>query len=87
MQVFVSNIPYRATEDDIRKIFEDENIDVLNVRILMEGDKSKGYGFVDLPDHENVESVVEKMNQVQLMGRTIYVEKARGVQKRQTRQN
>jgi RNA recognition motif-containing protein len=84
VQVFVANIPWASSEDDIRKLFEDNGEQVENVRIMTGDDKrSRGFGFVTFSDARvNVPQVIEKMNGKELAGRALVVEHAKGNQKR-----
>lgn len=78
-QVFVSNIAWKATEDDVRKLFEDGRCAVESVKILKGDDgRSRGFGFVTIGNGEKPEEVIDRMNGKPLMGREIVVALAKG---------
>jgi RNA recognition motif-containing protein len=83
-QVFVANIAWKSTEDDIRRLFEDEGEQIDNVRIMTADDgRSRGFGFVTFAnDRVNVPQVIAKMNGKELGGRQLVVEHAKGIAKR-----
>ena len=69
--LYVGNMPYNASEDDIRAMFEPYG-PIAEIRII--GDK--GFGFVEIPE-ENVEAAIEATNGKDLGGRTLTVNEAR----------
>ncbi|MCE5315333.1 MAG: RNA-binding protein [Armatimonadota bacterium] len=69
--LYVGNMPYSASEDDVRELFEPFG-PIGEIRII--GDK--GFGFVDVPE-ENVAAAIEATNGKELGGRTLTVNEAR----------
>ena len=69
--LYVGNMPYSATENDVRNLFEPYG-PIAEVRII--GDK--GFGFVEIPE-ENMAAAIEATNGVDLGGRTLTVNEAR----------
>lgn len=69
--LYVGNMPYSATENDIRELFEPFG-PIAEVRII--GDK--GFGFVEIPE-ENMEAAIEANNGKDLNGRPLTVNEAR----------
>lgn len=69
--LYVGNMPYSTTEDELREMFEPYG-PISDVRII--GDK--GFAFVEIPA-ENVESAIEATNGKDLGGRTLNVNEAR----------
>ena len=51
MNIYVSNLAYNATEDDLRQLFESYG-EVDTIRIITDRDtgQSRGFGFVEMPD-------------------------------------
>ncbi len=84
VQVFVANIAWKSTEDDIRNLFEQAGEQVDSVRIMVgEDGRSRGFGFVSFSNRSvNVDQVIAKMNGVDLDGRKLAVQPARGNVKR-----
>lgn len=69
--LYVGNLPYRTTEDELRELF-DQFGPIGDVRVI----ENKGFGFVDIPE-ENVEAAIEATNGKELGGRTLTVNEAR----------
>ncbi|EEG78127.1 RNA recognition motif domain-containing protein [Dethiobacter alkaliphilus] len=74
--IYVGNIPWSTTEDQLREYFS-EHGQVLNARIITERatGRSKGYGFVEVPE-EDAEKMIE-MNGTELEGRKLVVNEAK----------
>ena len=69
--LYVGNLPYRITEDELRQLFEPHG-PITEVRVI--GDK--GFAFVDVPE-ENMAAAIEAINGTDMGGRTITVNEAR----------
>ena len=69
--LYVGNMPYRTTEEELRAMFEEFG-PIGEIRII--GDK--GFGFVDIPE-ENVAAAIEAINGKEVGGRTLTVNEAR----------
>jgi len=78
MNIYVGNLPHKATEDEIRKAFEEFG-QVTEVRLIMDkfSGESKGFGFVEMPSKAEAEKAIEEMNSKELMGRVLNVNEAR----------
>jgi cold-inducible RNA-binding protein len=78
-KLFVGNIPYATTEQDLRGLFEQSGARVTSVRIITDFDtgRSKGYAFVELATPEEADAAVKRFNNFNLNGRTIVVSEAR----------
>jgi len=80
MNIFVGNLSFDATEGDIKKIFEDFG-NVASVVILkrkeQKAPKSRGFGFVDMPDEQQALAAIAGINGKEFMGRALSVEPAR----------
>lgn len=69
--LYVGNMSYSTTEDDIRELFEPHG-PIVEVRII--GDK--GFAFVEIPE-ENMLAAIEATNGKEFGGRTLTVNEAR----------
>lgn len=69
--LYVGNLPYSTTEDDLIKYFEPYG-PVTEVRII----EGRGFGFVDVPA-ENVEAAINNTHNKEFGGRTLTVNEAR----------
>jgi RNA recognition motif-containing protein len=78
MNIYIGNLPYRLTEEDLRSAFATHGT-VSSVRIVMDREtgKSKGFGFVEMPTQSEAEEAVKKMDGYNLNGRTLKVNEAR----------
>jgi RNA recognition motif-containing protein len=75
--LFVGNLPWSATEDEIKSKFE-EHVKVVAVRLItdkMTG-KAKGFGFVEVDDAE-MEKAITAMNGKKIGDREIVVNEAK----------
>ena len=78
MKIFVGNLSYNVTEDDLRQAFEDFG-QVASATVIMDeqSGRSKGFGFVEMPIQAEAQSAIEVLNGKALKGRTITVNEAR----------
>ena len=78
MNIYVGNLPYTATEDDLRELFAAHG-EVATVNIIMDkfSGQSKGFGFVEMPDQAAAEAAIEALNESAVKGRNIKVNQAR----------
>ena len=78
MNIYVGNLSYQATEDDVRKAFEAFGT-VASVNIITDkySGASKGFGFVEMPSREEAAAAIDGLNGTDLAGRSINVSEAR----------
>ena len=78
MNIYVGNLSYEATEEDLRHAFEDFG-QVESVKIITDkySGQSKGFGFVEMPDKAEAQSAIEGLNGKELKGRMLKVSEAR----------
>lgn len=78
MNLYIGNLSYRITEDQLRQAFEQYGA-VTSCTIIkdkMTG-QSKGFGFLEMPDSAEAEAAVTGWNGRDLMGRRLNVNEAR----------
>ena len=76
--IYVGNLSYEATEDDLRQAFEAHG-EVSAVSIIkdkMTG-RSRGFGFVEMPEKTQAEAAISGLNLQEVRGRAITVNEAR----------
>jgi len=75
--VFVGNIPFDATEEDLQEIFERAG-KVCSLRLVFDKDtnKPKGYGFVDYETPEIAQEAMEKLYDTEVKGRRLRLTQA-----------
>jgi len=77
MNIFVAKLNYDTQESDLQQAFEEFG-QVDSVKIIMDKftDRSKGFGFVEMPDDANARDAINSLNETELDGRTIVVKEA-----------
>jgi RNA recognition motif-containing protein len=76
--IYVGNLSYEATEDDLRQAFEAHG-EVTSVAIIkdkMTG-RSRGFGFVEMSDKNQANAAIQALNLQEIRGRAITVNEAR----------
>lgn len=77
MNIFIASLPFSLEEAEIKEIFEDYG-QVNSVKLITDRDtgRSKGYGFVDIPNDEEASKAIEVLNGTEIYERNISVSKA-----------
>jgi RNA recognition motif-containing protein len=78
VNIYVGNLPYKITENDLRDLFAAYG-DVTSVSMIkdkMTG-QSKGFGFVDMPDGAEGNAAIQGLNEQAVQGRNIKVNEAK----------
>jgi len=78
MNIYIGNLPYSISEDELRELFAAHG-EVSSTNIIMdrESGRSKGFGFVEMPDKAQGEAAVNALNQTDVQGRSVRVNEAR----------
>ncbi len=78
MNIYVGNLAYNVTEEDLRHSFEAFG-QVASVSIIKDkfSGQSKGFGFVEIPVKEEAEAALSGMNGKEIKGRKLNVNEAR----------
>jgi RNA recognition motif-containing protein len=78
MNLYVGNLPYRITEDQLRDAFAEFG-QVSSCTIIKDKvtGQSKGFGFLEMPESTQAESAITQLNGRDMMGRKINVNEAR----------
>lgn len=74
MDIYVGNLPYAASDADLLELFEQHGT-VTSARVIMDRftGRSKGFGFVDIPDAGQAQSAIDALNGFEFMGRSLRV--------------
>ena len=77
-KLFVGNLEYTVTADDLKEAFSAVGTvtDTVVITDKMSG-RSRGFGFVEMSSEEEAKAAVEKLNDSELKGRKINVNIAR----------
>ena len=87
MEIFVGNLSFDSTEDDIRQLFNAfGTVERVNVITDRETGRSRGFGFVRMPNEDEARDAIEGLNGTELQGRTLTINQARPRQPRPDRQ-
>jgi RNA recognition motif-containing protein len=78
MNIYVGNLSYEATQDDLRQAFEAHG-EVSSVSIIMDKmtGRSRGFGFVEMPDQGAGQAAISALNLQEIRGRAMTVNEAR----------
>jgi RNA recognition motif-containing protein len=77
-KIYVGNISYRASEDDLREMFAKFG-EVQSAKIITDPatGRSKGFGFVEMSSDEDAEKAIQALNGTSFMERTLTVNEAK----------
>ena len=86
MNIFVAKLNFDTNESDLKDAFEAFGA-VDSVKIIMDkfSGKSKGFGFVEMPNDEEGQAAINDLNDQEFDGRTIVVKKAEPRENRDSR--
>ncbi len=78
MNIYVANISFKTVDDELRDLFEQFG-EVSSARIISDKftGKSRGFGFVEMPDSAAAEKAIEEMNGYEFMTKVLVVNEAR----------
>ena len=78
MNIFIGNLSYNVTEGDLRQTFEAFG-QVASATVIKDeqSGRSKGFGFVKMPEQAEAQSAIAALNGQAFKGRTITVNEAR----------
>jgi RNA recognition motif-containing protein len=78
MNIFVSNVSFKMRENHLREVFEKFG-EVSSVKIIKDKEtgRSKGFGFVEMPNDDHARSAIESLNGSEQFERNIVVNEAR----------
>lgn len=76
--MYVSNLGYHTSEDDLRKLFEQFG-QVSSAKVITDREtgNSRGFGFVEMESNAEADAAISKLNGKEIEGRNISVTVAR----------
>ncbi len=82
-RLFVGNLPYETTDEELRDTFAVCG-QVSSARVILsrETGTSKGFGFVEMMTDEEAQAALQKLNRSQVGRRVIVVEEAKPIERR-----
>ena len=78
MNIYVGNLSYNTTEDDLRSTFGQFG-QVTSAAMIKDREtgRSKGFGFVEMANDEEARTAIKNLHETELQGRQIKVNEAR----------
>ena len=83
MNIYVGNLSYGMSEDELRDAFGAYGT-VSSVKILMDREtgRSRGFGFVEMPDQSEAQAAITQLNGKDVGGRPLRINEARPRERR-----
>lgn len=83
-RLYVGNISFKATEEDVRKLFAQTG-EVVSVKLIKDPStgKLRGFGFVEMASTEDAKKAISRLNGNAFMNRNIVVNEAKPQEKRE----
>ncbi len=87
MNIYVGNLSYQATEDELRDAFAAHG-DVTSVNVIVDRmtGQSRGFAFVEMATKEAGKAAIEALNGFELQGRPLRINEARPREERPRRE-
>ncbi len=78
-RLYVGNLPFSASEEQIRDLFAQNGRSVTEVRLVTDREtgRPRGFGFVEMGSQEDADSAIRDLNGFQYGGRPLTVNEAR----------
>ena len=78
-RLYIGNLDYATTEDDLRAAFGEGGRNVTDVHIVSDREtgRPRGFAFVEMATDEEARAAIESLDGSDLMGRNIQVNEAR----------
>lgn len=78
MNIYVANIAFKASESELKALFE-EHGEVSSAKIITdkETQRSRGFGFVEMPDDTAAKTAITELNGFSFLGKELMVNEAR----------
>jgi len=85
MKLYVGNLPFSVDEEAFKKLFSGFTTEEVTLIKDKFSGRSKGFGFVTIPDEEEAKKVISEMNEKEIEGRKLKVSEARPMEERPRR--
>ena len=78
MNIFISNLNYNVVESELQALFENHGtVDSVKIVTDRETGRSRGFGFVEMPNDDEAQSGIDALNQFEYKGRSLSVTQSR----------
>ena len=77
--LYVGNLPFQATEDELRDWFANAGVTVSSVQVIRDrfSGNPRGFGFVEIGSDAEADKAVQMLNGKEFLGRALVVNEAR----------
>ncbi len=78
MNIYISNLSFRIEDNDLKELFSEYG-EIQSAKVIIDkfSGRSKGFGFVEMPNDDAAKKAIEELNQVEYDGKVINVSEAR----------
>jgi RNA recognition motif-containing protein len=78
MNIFISNLSWGVNDNDLRELFTEYG-EIASAKVITDKftGRSRGFGFVEMPNEEEAKKAIEELNQAQFDGKVITVNEAK----------
>ncbi len=78
MNIYISNLSYGVSSNDLQELFAEYGT-VSSAKVITDRytGKSRGFGFVEMPEDAEAQKAINELNQVEFDGRVINVNEAK----------
>jgi len=83
MRLYVGNLPYSCSEQDLKNLFTEYNPSSVKLIIDRDTGRSKGFGFVEIDSKDDAQKAISELDKKNVEGKTLVVNEARPPQKRE----
>jgi RNA recognition motif-containing protein len=86
-RLYVGNLPFSADESTVKSLFEQNERQVEEVKLITDRDtgRPRGFGFVEMSNSEQADNAIRELNGYEMEGRQLNVNVARERQERSNR--
>lgn len=78
MNIYIGNLNYGVKENDLQTLLEGfGSVDSVKIIMDRETGRSKGFGFIEMPNEEEARRAIEELARKEFAGRTVVIKEAR----------
>jgi len=73
--IYVGQLSYDATEDDVARVFEEYNLEFDKISVPQDHGKgrSRGFAFVDMRNQDDVQRALQEIGNIEICGRPVFM--------------
>jgi len=88
MNIYISNLSFNVEDNDLKQLFEEYG-EVSSAKVIMDRytGRSRGFGFVEMPDDEAAQKAITELHQAEYDGKIIVVNEAQPRENRPAKSN